>query len=235
MKSDGVDGHIFAFLDSRLLLCFLCKYVYVFSPFEICISVVFEQYFVGRWSCRENWPPDQGAAYFPINAARIISTMCTLRPLCTLCTHFPAALLMIHLNVNIMNIMYGCVMFLVRMVHKYIFALYIHEYLYHNTKWLYLHVKRAKPIPRALLAHILHGKLIRWSETCIFCFCYHCIFCGMPGLWPVCTQANPAYIINKMHNGSHSQKLISFYYWKANIENLMWFPNETSPIHRFRR
>ena len=82
-------------------------------------------------------------------------------------------------------------------------------------------VKRAQPIPRALLAHILHGKLIRWSETCIFCFCYHCIFCGMPSLWPVCIQANPAYIINIMHNGYHSEKWIPFLWkskhWKMNV------------------
>ena len=80
---------IFALLDFRLLLRFLCTYIYVytlytytlhihvFSLFWICISVVFEQCFEGRWRCRVNWPSDQGAAYFPINASRIMRTMCT--------------------------------------------------------------------------------------------------------------------------------------------------------------
>ena len=101
-------------------MVFVQIYVYVFSPFWICISVVFEQCFVGSWPCRENWPLDQGAAYFPINAARIMCTMCTLRALCTLCTYFPVALLLVHLNLNKIRL-FGCVVSLaqhfVRMVH----------------------------------------------------------------------------------------------------------------------
>ena len=87
-------------------------HILVFSLFWICISVVFEQCFVGRWRCRENWPSDQGAAYFPINAARIMRTMCTsctyfpinamriLCATCTLCTYFPINVARILCNVH---------------------------------------------------------------------------------------------------------------------------------------
>ena len=119
---------IFALLDFRLLLRFLCTYIYVytlytytlhihvFSLFWICISVVFEQCFEGRWRCRENWPSDQGAAYFPINAARIMRTMyisCTYFPItaarilcatCTLCTYFSINIVCILCNVHTLYI-----------------------------------------------------------------------------------------------------------------------------------
>ena len=141
---------------------------------------------------RENWPSDQGAAYFPINAqsSTLLEVVLYDTP-----PHVPP--------------------------HIQIQMLYTENlYLYFKYVFAYFCTPRQADSSTAC-AHILHGKLIRWSETCIFCFCYHCIFCGMPSLWPVCIQANPAYIINIMHNGYHSEKWIPFFlkskHWKLNV------------------
>ena len=142
-------------------------HILVFSLFWICISVVFEQCFVGRWRCRENWPPDQGAAYFPINAARIMCTMCIVYTLYIFPSCASLGTSQSEHNKIVRLCGFSCTAFCTYCTYSFISA---------RTSTTIQN--SAKPIPRALLAHILHGKLIRWSETCIFCFCYHCIFCG---------------------------------------------------------
>ena len=172
----------------------VCIIVFVFMfVFAFAFYFVFEFNFVDCiWKFgrrRENWPSDQGAAYFPINAHS--STLLEVVLYYDTPPHVPP--------------------------HIQIQMLYTENlYLYFKYLFAYFCTPRQADSSTAC-AHILHGKLIhRWSALCIFCFCYHCIFCKD-------AHSVTGRIILFIQN----ENLLGIYHWMSEIDDQQWWIQAT--------